>query len=145
MGPQISIVTDGDSQYLTLTYRRRIDWSNSPETVGVSDNMFTWDDTQAAIETVGTVANNDGVTETVTVRLATPINQGPIRHKLLRLSLTQGDQTAANANKKTPSRTAKRKSKTGTANREPSATQQRVGRQNKKRSSSGKQRPVDPR
>ena len=88
--PQITITTDGSAKYLTLTYRRRIGGNNNPEVVAVSDNLTTWDNTLAQIEQVGSpVPNADQTTETVTVRLKTPINQGPLTVKFLRLSLTR--------------------------------------------------------
>lgn len=88
--PRVSITTDGSSKYLTLTYRRRIGWDGNPEVIGVADNFGGWDNTQAQIEQVGNpVPNPDQTTETVTVRLKTPINQGPLPVKFLRLSLTQ--------------------------------------------------------
>lgn len=88
--PRISVTTSGPSKYLTLTYHRLIGWSGNPEVIEVSDDLITWDNTQAQIEQVGSpTLAGDGLTEIVTVRLKTPINQGPIPRKFLRLSLTQ--------------------------------------------------------
>jgi len=88
--PRISVTTSGPSTYLTLTYHRLIGWSGNPEVIEVSDDLITWDSTQTQIEQVGTpTLAGDGLTEIVTVRLTTPINQGPIPRKFLRIALTQ--------------------------------------------------------
>jgi Protein of unknown function (DUF642)/Carbohydrate binding domain len=88
--PHVSITSSGSSSYLTLTYHRLIGWSGNPEVIQVSNDLITWDSTQSQIEQVGSpVLAGDGLTEIVTVRLKTPINQGPIPKKFLRISLTQ--------------------------------------------------------
>lgn len=88
--PRVSITTSGASRFLTLSYRRLIGSNGTPETIDVSDNLVSWDNTQTQIEQVGSpVLSGDGLTETVTVRLKTPINQGPIPKKFLRISVTQ--------------------------------------------------------
>jgi hypothetical protein len=88
--PQVSITTAGASRYLTFTYRRPVAWSGKPEIVAVSDNLASWDETGSQIEQVsGPTPTGDGFTESITVRLKTPINQGPIPRKFLRLELTQ--------------------------------------------------------
>jgi hypothetical protein len=88
--PHVGTSSGSGSTYLTYSYRRLIGWSGNPEVVAVSDNLIVWDTTQNQIESTGTpVASGDGVTEIVTVRLKTPINQGPIPRKFFRLSLTQ--------------------------------------------------------
>ena len=87
--PRVSVESTGSSQYLTFTYRRLMGWAGSPAIVCVSDDLLTWDETESQIEQVGNpIATGDGLTETVTVRLKTPINQGPIPRKFLRLKLT---------------------------------------------------------
>ena len=86
--PQVSIITSGNSRYFALTYRRPIGYSGTPENVGVSDNLGTWDETGSQVEVVsGPTLTGDGVTETLTVRLKTPINQGPIPKKFFRFEL----------------------------------------------------------
>ncbi|MDB6035872.1 MAG: hypothetical protein JWM16_6210 [Verrucomicrobiales bacterium] len=86
--PRISINTTGNSSYLTLTYHRLLGWTGNAAVVAVSDNLVTWDITQSQIEQVGSpTRSGDGYTEIVTVRVKTPINQGPIVRKFLRLSL----------------------------------------------------------
>ncbi|MEY2440050.1 MAG: hypothetical protein QOI34_1435 [Verrucomicrobiota bacterium] len=88
--PHVSIESTGPSQYLTFTYRRLINWTGNPEVVGVSNDLQTWDETQSQIEQVGSpVPMADGCTELVKVRLKTPINQGPIPRKFLRVKLTE--------------------------------------------------------
>jgi hypothetical protein len=88
--PRVSITSNGSFTYLTLTYHRLIRWSGNPEVIQVSDDLVTWDSTQSQIEQVGSpVLAGDGMTEIVTVRLKTPIYQGPIPKKFLRISLTQ--------------------------------------------------------
>ena len=89
MLPQVSIMTSGPSRYLTLTYRRPIGFTGTPEVVGVSDSLSSWDESGNQVEIIsGPTLTGDGVTETLTVRLITPINQGPIPKKFLRLELT---------------------------------------------------------
>jgi hypothetical protein len=90
--PQLTITTSGASRYLTLTYRRPIAFTGTPELVGVSDNLLsTWDETGSQIEVLsGPTPTGDGFTEMLTVRLKAPINQAPILpRKFLRLELTQ--------------------------------------------------------
>ena len=87
--PHIAIEGSGSSQYLTYSYRRLIGWAGNPAVVGVSDNLTVWDETGNQIEPVSVMSSGDGITEIVKVRLKTPINQGPIPRKFLRLSLTQ--------------------------------------------------------
>ncbi|MEY2540112.1 MAG: trimeric autotransporter adhesin [Verrucomicrobiota bacterium] len=90
--PSVGLQSTSDnnsvSTYLTFTYRRRIESSGFPVKVSVSDDLLTWDDSETQIEPVGTpIPTGDNITETVTVRLKTPINQGPITHKFFRLKL----------------------------------------------------------
>ena len=88
--PRVSVTTSGPSNYLTFTYHRLIGWSGNPEVIEVSNDLATWDNTQTQIQQVGSpTLAGDGLTEIVTVRLTTPINQGPPTLKFLRLSLTQ--------------------------------------------------------
>ncbi len=88
--PKIEISTVGPSRYLTFTYHRLIAWNGPPEVVEVSDDLVTWDDTGNQVEQVsGPTPAGDGSTETVTIRLKTPITQGPIPRKFLRLQLMQ--------------------------------------------------------
>jgi hypothetical protein len=88
--PRLSITTSGPSRYLTFTYRRPIAFAGTPEVVAVSDDLVSWDETGTQIEQVsGPTPTGDGFTEMVTVRLKTPINQGPIPKKFLRLELSQ--------------------------------------------------------
>lgn len=90
MLPQISIMTNGSSKYFALTYRRPIGFSGTPENVGVSDGLVTWDQSGSQVEIIsGPALTGDGVTETLTVRLSTPINQGPVAKKFFRVELTQ--------------------------------------------------------
>jgi hypothetical protein len=87
--PQVGLMSSGGSTYLTFSYRRLLGWSGNPAIVAVSDDLVSWDLSQNQIEQVGATARIDGFTELVTVRLKTPINQGPIPKKFFRLRLTQ--------------------------------------------------------
>jgi uncharacterized protein DUF642 len=88
--PRVAIEIFDSSRYLTYTFRRLIGYAGSPAIVEVSDDLITWDSTGTQIEFVGPVVpSGDGVTEIVKVRLKTPIDQGPIPKKFLRLRLNQ--------------------------------------------------------
>jgi hypothetical protein len=88
--PRVAIEVSDSFRYLTLTYRRLVCWPGNPEVIGVSDNLVAWDETEDQIEqlTCSTQIIDDS-TELVTFRLKTPINQGPIPRKFLRLKLTE--------------------------------------------------------
>ena len=58
------------------------------DNVGVSGDLQAWDWTESQIEQLGLpVATGDGLTEEVTVRVATPI--GTLAKKFLRLRVNQ--------------------------------------------------------
>jgi hypothetical protein len=87
--PVVSVQTNGSSRYLTFAFRRLLGWSGNPPVVAISDNLSTWDITGNQIESVGNpIPVGDGITETVTVRVKTPINSSMPR-KFVRLQLTQ--------------------------------------------------------
>lgn len=87
--PVASIQTSGNSRYFTFSFRRLIGWSGNPAVVAISDNLSTWDTSGNQIEAVGNpVPVGDGFTETVTVRVKTPITSTMPR-KFVRLQLTQ--------------------------------------------------------
>lgn len=66
--------TATNKTYLTLHFVRRVDVSTITYTVSVSDDLKTWDSTGTQVEQVGVpVRNDDGLTETVTVRIKTDI------------------------------------------------------------------------
>ena len=87
--PQTAIEMFDSAPYLTFTYHRRIGFSGNPEVVEVSDDLLTWDISGAQIVPVSVTPSDDGITELVKVRLTMPIDQIPLQHKFLRLSLTQ--------------------------------------------------------
>jgi uncharacterized protein DUF642 len=90
MLPQIGIMTSGASRYFTISYHRPIGYAGTPVVVAVSDNLTTWDESGSQLETIsGPALTGDGLTETITVRLKTPINQGPIPRKFFRLELSR--------------------------------------------------------
>jgi len=87
--PQIGIQTDNGSRYLTFSYRRPIGWNGIPAVVAVANSIPTWDTTGGQLQVVGSpVPVGDGISETVTVRLSTPLGTAP-QHKFLQLQLTQ--------------------------------------------------------
>jgi hypothetical protein len=87
--PRIAIELSGPSRFLTYSFHRLIGWGGNAAVVSVSDDLITWDDSGNQIEPVSITPSGDGVTEIVKVRLKTPIDQGPILKKFLRLKLTQ--------------------------------------------------------
>ncbi|MFL6514002.1 MAG: DUF642 domain-containing protein [Chthoniobacterales bacterium] len=88
--PQIGVMTSGALRYFTITYHRPIGYAGTPEVVAVSDNLTTWDETGGQMETIsGPTLTGDGLTETLTVRLKAPINQGPIPRKFFRIELSR--------------------------------------------------------
>jgi len=87
--PAVGLSSDGTNTYVTFTYRRLLGWSGNAPVVAVSNDLVTWDTTQTQIEQVGAPARADGFTDILTVRLKTPINQGPVVRKHFRLVLTQ--------------------------------------------------------
>jgi hypothetical protein len=87
--PTVAIEVFGSSHYLTYSFPRLLGWAGNAAVVSVSDDLVTWDDTGNQIEPVSVIPSGDGVTEIVKVRLTTPIGNGPIPKKFLRLKLTQ--------------------------------------------------------
>lgn len=87
--PQVGLSSDGTNTYVTFTYHRLLGWTGNAPVVAISSDLVNWDTSQTQIEPVGTAARADGYTDAVTVRLKTPINQGPIPRKYFRLMLTQ--------------------------------------------------------
>jgi hypothetical protein len=86
--PQTGLISSNGSTYLTFSYHRLLGWGGNTPVVAVSNDLVTWDTTQAQIEPVGTAQRFDGYTDVVTVRLKTPLEQGVAR-KFFRLMLTQ--------------------------------------------------------
>jgi hypothetical protein len=88
--PRTGFMTDAtNNTYVTFSYRRLLGWTGNPAVVAISSDLVSWDVSQTQIEQVGTPARVDGFCELVTVRLKTPINQGPITQKYFRVMLTQ--------------------------------------------------------
>ena len=62
--PQASITTFGASRYLTFTYHHPVSYDGTPETISLSDNLATWDETGNQLELVsGPTPTGDGLTE----------------------------------------------------------------------------------
>jgi hypothetical protein len=57
--------------------------------VEVADDIGVWDSSGSQIEQISIIPSGNGVTNVVKVRLTTPIDQVALRHKFLRLKLTQ--------------------------------------------------------
>ena len=73
--PTAALQTTGGNRYLTMKYRQLIGQTTLDYNVGVSGDLQAWDWTESQIEQLGPpVATGDGLTEEVTVRVATPIN-----------------------------------------------------------------------
>jgi hypothetical protein len=87
--PHTGLSFDGVNTYVTFSYHRLLGWGGNAPVVAVSNDLIAWDTSQTQIEQVGGAARADGFTDIVTVRLKTPINQGPIQKKYFRLMLTQ--------------------------------------------------------
>lgn len=79
--------TATNKTYLTLRFVRRIDITTINYVVAVSDDLVTWDVTQSQLEQVGSpVRNEDGFTETVTVRVKSDLSL--TSRKFLRIQAT---------------------------------------------------------
>ena len=92
--PVAAIVQQSGNRYLTLTYHRLIGVTSIPYKVCVSDDLVTWDETEAQVETVGTpTPTGNGLTETVTVRLKNPISYGTTPRKFMRLNMGASSTT----------------------------------------------------
>jgi hypothetical protein len=88
--PRMGVEVVNSSPYVTYTFRRLLGWTGNAPVVGVSDNLISWDETGAQLESAAPIVpSGDGVTEIVKIRLTTPIDQGPIKRKFLRLALPQ--------------------------------------------------------
>jgi hypothetical protein len=88
-GPQVGLSSDGTNTYVTFTYHRLLGWTGNLPVVAISSDLVNWDISQTQIEQMGDATRADGFTDVITVRLKTPINQGPIPRKYFRLMLTQ--------------------------------------------------------
>jgi hypothetical protein len=78
----------GNLSYFTYRYLRLAGDSDIGYTVGVSDDLVTWDWTENQVTPVGSpTPSGDGITEEVIVRLKTPLTTGPAR-KFLELRIT---------------------------------------------------------
>ena len=87
--PQVGLSFDGTNTYLSFSYHRLLGWSGNAPVVAISTDLVNWDISQTQIEQVGSAARDDGFTDVVTVRLKTPINQGPTPRMYFKLMLTQ--------------------------------------------------------
>ncbi len=86
--PTATLQTTGGGTYLTMKYRQLIGQTTLDYNVGVSGDLQTWDWTESQIEQLGPpVATGDGLTEEVTVRVATAING--MAQKFLKLRVEQ--------------------------------------------------------
>jgi hypothetical protein len=87
--PAVGLSSDGTNTYLTFKYRRLLGWSGNAPVVAISTDLVNWDISQSQVEQVGAAARADGFADIVTVRLKTPISQGPIPKTYFRLMLSQ--------------------------------------------------------
>ncbi|MFL6514001.1 MAG: hypothetical protein ACJ8M1_03155 [Chthoniobacterales bacterium] len=87
--PQVGLMVDGTSTYVTFSYHRLLGWTGNAPAVAVSDDLVSWDLTQSQIEQVGSAGRADGFTDILTVRLKTPISGGTVPKKYFRLMLSQ--------------------------------------------------------
>ena len=86
--PTAALQTTGGNRYLTMKYRQWIGQTTLDYNVGVSGDLQAWDWTESQLDQLGApVATGDGLTEEVTVRVATPI--GGLAKKFLRLRVEQ--------------------------------------------------------
>jgi len=73
--PTAALQTTGGNTYLTMKYRQLIGQPVLDYNVGVSGDLQAWDGTESQIAQPGPpVATGEGLTEEVTVRVASPIN-----------------------------------------------------------------------
>jgi hypothetical protein len=87
--PQASAEAEGPGSYLTLRYRQLMVPGTLSYRVGVSGDLVAWDYSESLIEQIGLpVPTGDGVTEEVTVRLATPVEVLPRAY--LRVKVSEG-------------------------------------------------------
>lgn len=91
-GPAMSkAINPADGKdYLTFTYRRRLDAAalNMTYTVQTSTDLGIWTSNIADIEPISTTPTGDGVTETVTVRIKPPMDT-PNMKKFVRVQVTK--------------------------------------------------------
>ncbi len=81
------VTKSGDGlDYLEFSYPRRIGALDLSYTVEISDDLVTWPSPGASFEMVGTAANADGITETVTVRVLPAISGGGRKFARLRVT-----------------------------------------------------------
>ena len=86
--PSAALQMTGGGTYLTMKYRQLIGQTTLDYNVGVSGDLPAWDRTESQIEQLGPpVATGDGLTEEVTVRVATPIDG--MSQKFLKLRVEQ--------------------------------------------------------
>jgi hypothetical protein len=87
--PVVSVQTNGNARFLTLTFRRIMGWNGNPVVIAISDNLSSWDTSGDQVQQVGNpTPTGDGITEMVTVQFKTPITPSMTR-KFMRLQLTQ--------------------------------------------------------
>ncbi|MDB6074043.1 MAG: hypothetical protein JWO89_1683, partial [Verrucomicrobiaceae bacterium] len=72
--------------YLELSFPRRIGALDLVYTVETSNNLLAWSSTDGNLQTLSTVANADGITETVTIRVTSAI--GSTSKKFARVKVT---------------------------------------------------------
>ena len=88
--PHIAVEQVGANHYLTCTFRRLLGWTGNAALVSLSNDLNGWDTSGNQLEPAGNVVpSGDGFTEIVKVRLKTPIDQGMVPRKFLRLQLSQ--------------------------------------------------------
>jgi len=87
--PQVGLSSDGTNTYVTFSYHRLLGWAGNIPVVAISTDLVNWDTSQTQIEQVGSAARDDGLTDVVTMRLKTPIDQGQMPQTYFRLMLAQ--------------------------------------------------------
>lgn len=85
--PATAMQSDAGGKWLTMSYRRRVPHGGLVYTIQTSDDLVTWDSTQAAVTETGAVASGDGVTEIVSVRIAPAAGTIPRRFARLRVTI----------------------------------------------------------
>lgn len=86
-----TIETDPADQqsYLTLTYTRRKPPRDVTYHIDISSDLATWTEDPAQVHEISATDDGNGLTETVKVRSATPVQAAGFQRQFLRLRVTQ--------------------------------------------------------
>jgi len=85
--PAASVQSDAGGKWLTMSYRRRVPHGGLVYTIETSDDLVTWDSTQAAVTETSATPSGDGVTEIVSVRITPAAGTVPRRFARLRVTI----------------------------------------------------------